>query len=81
LIPVQRTAKGNIATSLECLCDQRQFSLSAGKVDREVVDGRIVEWGLTGLRSAGEIGGRRPSALVYVGNAGDIVLITADIVE
>jgi hypothetical protein len=77
---MQGTAKRNIATSLECLCDQRQFSLSAGKVDREVVDGRIVEWGLTGLRYAGGIGGMKASVLVYVGDT-DIVLITADIVE
>jgi hypothetical protein len=47
---MQCTAKGDIATLLECVCDQRQLSVPTGKVDREVIDERIVEWDPVAVR-------------------------------
>ena len=60
-------------------CDQRQFSLPTSKVDREVVDGRIVEWGLAGCCWAGCAGERGGRSWVDVGHVGDVV--TSNIVN
>jgi hypothetical protein len=78
LITIQSTAKGNISTWFECCCDERQFSLPTSKVDREVIDGRIIEWGLNRWWWVGRADERGERGWVDVR---DVVLVTGDMVE